>query len=150
MSTADAARKEIEALIPHRPPFLFVDRIIACDRQSISTETMFPADMPCYKGHYPQNPITPGVLLSEAVFQSGALLIAKTAAKEDIDSGVPVLTRIFNAKYKRSVFPGESVMITVSFVEKMANVWILKGVVKKDDKVAVQIEFACTLASKKQ
>ncbi len=150
MSCVKRDREEIEALIPHRPPFLFVDKIIACDTRAITTKTTFSADMPCYQGHYPGNPITPGVLLSEAVFQSGALLIAKTTEEEELGNGVPVLTRIFSAKYKRSVFPGECVTITVSLQERMASVWMLKGVVKKDGKVAVQIEFACTLAEKLQ
>lgn len=142
----EAARKEIEALIPHRPPFLFVDRIVACDSTTITTEKYFPADLSCYAGHYPGNPITPGVLLSEAIFQSGALLIAKTASPEEIKGGVPVLTRIFNAKYKRSIFPGECVIMTVSLQEKLANAWLLKGTLKKEGKTAVQIEFSCALA----
>ncbi len=146
----DSARKEIEALIPHRSPFLFVDRIIQCDTTTIVTETTFSADLPFYQGHYPGNPITPGVLLSEAVFQSGALLIAKTAEKNELENGIPVLTRIVNAKYKRSVFPGEDVSITVSLVERLATVWFLKGVIKKAGKTAVQIEFACTLAPKER
>ncbi len=150
MSNEKRDREEIENLIPHRPPFLFVDKIVTCDTGTITTEKRFSADMPFYQGHYPGNPITPGVLLSEAVFQSGALLIAKMAEKEGLEDGVPVLTRIFSAKYKRSVFPGECVAITVSLQEKLANVWILKGVVKKDGKVAVQIEFSCTLAEKLQ
>ncbi|PID74827.1 MAG: beta-hydroxyacyl-ACP dehydratase [Desulfobacterales bacterium] len=144
----DAARKEIEALIPHRRPFLFVDRIISCDKTTITTEKTFAADLAFYAGHYPDNPVTPGVILSEAIFQSGALLIARTAEKKEIATGVPVLTRITGAKYKRSVFPGEQIVITVSLKEKVANVWFLKGVIKKEGKTAVQIEFACTLAAK--
>ncbi len=142
----DKARKEIEALIPHRDPFLFVDRIIACDKQCITTEKHFAKNLPCYTGHYPGNPITPGVILSEAIFQSGALLIAKNSISEKSTNGVPVLTRIFHAKYKRAIFPGDTVTITVSFKEKLANVWLLKGILKKDNKTAVQIEFGCTFA----
>ncbi len=143
----DGARKEIEALIPHRPPFLFVDRIITCNQTTITTEKTFAPDLAFYAGHYPGNPVTPGVILSEAVFQSGALLIAKTTGKKEITTGVPVLTRITSAKYKRSVFPGERLTITVSLKEKVTNVWFFKGAIKKEGKTAVQIEFACTLST---
>lgn len=142
----DTNREEIEALIPHRAPFLFVDKILSCDKKSITTEMFFPSDLPFFEGHYPGNPITPGVILSEAIFQSGALLIAETTTQEEVAGGVPVLTRISRAKYKRSVFPGETVTITVSVKEKLSNAWFLKGTLKKGGKTAVQIEFGCALA----
>lgn len=143
---ADKALEEIKALIPHRDPFLLVDRIISLEEKTLVTEKTFSPEMDVYRGHYPESPITPGVLLSEAIFQSGALLIAKIAAPDELKAGVPVLTRILGAKFKRGIYPGDTVQITVKLTERISTAWFLKGVLKCKGKTAVQIEFACTLA----
>ena len=137
--------EEIKKLIPHRPPFLWVDRIISCTETIIETEKDIPIDHEVFSGHYPGSPITPGVLLCEAIFQSGALLMANSADNQSIDL-VPVLTRITNAKFKRGVFPGDSTQIKVTLIEVVANVSFLKGTLKVSGKIAVQAEFACMMS----
>ncbi len=136
--------EEIKKLIPHRPPFLWVDRILSSNETTIETEKDIPKDHEVFQGHYPGNPITPGVLLCEAIFQSGALLMAQNAATQSTDL-VPVLTRITNAKFKRSVFPGDTTHIKVRLVEIVASVSFLKGTLKVNGKTAVQVEFACAM-----
>lgn len=136
--------EEIKKLIPHRPPFLWVDRILTSSETTIETEKYIPKDHEVFQGHYPGNPITPGVLLCEAIFQSGALLMAQNAEKLPTDL-VPVLTRITNAKFKRSVFPGDTTHIKVKLVEVVSNVSFLKGTLKVNGKTAVQVEFACAM-----
>jgi len=136
--------EEIKNLIPHRAPFLWVDRILTCSETSIETEKYIPKDHEVFQGHYPGNPITPGVLLCEAIFQSGALLMAQKTATQSTDL-VPVLTRITNAKFKRSVFPGDTTHIKVNLLEIIANVSFLKGTLKVNGKTAVQVEFACAM-----
>ena len=138
--------EEIKALIPHRPPFLWVDRIISCTETTIETEKDIPSDHEIFKGHYPGNPITPGVLLCEAIFQSGALLMAQQTTST-MKNCVPVLTRITNAKFKRGVFPGDRTQIKVTLLEVIANVSFLKGILKVNGKNAVQVEFACSMTS---
>ncbi|MFT5730643.1 MAG: 3-hydroxyacyl-[acyl-carrier-protein] dehydratase [Desulforhopalus sp.] len=137
--------EEIKKLIPHRSPFLWVDRILTCSETTIETEKYIPKDHEVFQGHYPGNPITPGVLLCEAIFQSGALLMAQKAVTQSTDL-VPVLTRITNAKFKRSVFPGDTTHIKVNLIEIVANVSFLKGTLKVNGKTAVQVEFACAMA----
>lgn len=134
-------------LIPHRPPFLWVDTILEYDSSSISTEKYIADDLDLFKGHYPDHPILPGVILCEALFQTGALLIAlilkNSAVKKD---GVPVITRIEDAKFKRPVGPGDTIHMQVQIREELAGVWFLKGVLRVNKKVAVKVNFACTLA----
>lgn len=136
---------EIKRLIPHRPPFLWVDRITSLENEAIETEKTFAKDLELFKGHYPDNPITPGVLLCEAIFQSGAILMAQNLQKTETKD-VPVLTRIQGAKFKRGVLPGDTVTIKVVIKEVISNVSILKGTLRVGGKIAVQVEFSCAMA----
>lgn len=136
---------DIEAMIPHRPPFLWVDRIVSLDHDQIVAEKNLAADLALYQGHYPNHPITPGVILCEAVFQAGALLIAHQLEQEGgAVSGVPVLTRIYGAKFKRQVPPGSTITLEARLIERVGPAWIMKGKVKIDGKTAVSVEFGCT------
>ncbi|ADW18800.1 Beta-hydroxyacyl-(acyl-carrier-protein) dehydratase FabA/FabZ [Desulfobulbus propionicus DSM 2032] len=130
--------------IPHRPPFLWLDRVVAISGDTIRAEKKVDEDLDVFRGHYPDYPLMPGVLLCEAVFQAGALLIGERmrGAAEEGD-GVPVLTRILGAKFKREVRPGDTLEISASLVERMGPAWIMKGAVKVGGKTAVQVEFAC-------
>ena len=83
--------KDLKDLIPHREPFLFVDRVLEQSENKIRAELVVKEDEFYFKGHYPGNPILPGVLLCEAMFQAGAILMSSIA---DLSSGgVPVVTR---------------------------------------------------------
>ena len=134
----------IEARIPHRPPFLWLDRVLALEENSVTAEKRIPEDLPLFAGHYPGHPLMPGVLLCEAVFQAGALLLSeRLRAEGGSDTAVPVLTRIFGAKFKREVHPGDVLEIRAELTEKMASAWLMKGSVRVGGKVAVQVEFSC-------
>lgn len=134
----------IEERIPHRPPFLWLDRILSLEAKSIVAEKLIPADLPLFKGHYPHYPIMPGVLLCEAVFQAGALLIAEELRQAGTTvAAVPVLTRIHSAKFKREVRPGDLVEIRAELLERLGPAWLLKGSVRVGGKPAVLVEFAC-------
>ncbi len=130
--------------LPHRPPFLWLDRVVEIGEESIRAEKVLAEDLEIFRGHYPDYPIMPGVLLCEAVFQAGALLIAQALADvADVSQGVPVLTRILGAKFKREVRPGDTLDISAQLVERMGPAWIMKGAVRVGGKLAVQVEFAC-------
>ena len=86
----------------------------------------------------------PGVLLCEAVFQAGALLLSeRLRAEGTAETAVPVLTRIFGAKFKSEVHPGDLLEIRAELTERMASAWLMKGAVKVAGKLAVQVEFSC-------
>jgi 3-hydroxyacyl-[acyl-carrier-protein] dehydratase len=95
----------------------------------------------------------PGVLLCESVFQAGALLVGEVQGQEgegengNAPQGMPVLTRISGAKFKREVRPGDTIEIRVALQEKIGPAWFMKGSVRVRGKVAVQVEFACALKS---
>ena len=133
--------------IPHRPPFLWIDRVLELTGETIRAEKVVPEDLELFQGHYPEYPLMPGVLLCEAVFQAGALLIGELMkndpSKINAGTSVPVLTRILGAKFKREVRPGDIMEISATLIERMGPAWLLKGKVRVGGKVAVQVEFAC-------
>ena len=135
---------KITSLIPHRPPFLWVDRIISLSETTIETEKDIDKELELFRGHYPENPLMPGVLLCEAIFQSGALLLAQ-ALNEASHEKIPVLTRINSTKFKRRVLPGETISIEVKLIDTVSNVSILKGSARVGSELAVKTEFCCAL-----
>ena len=138
----------ITALIPHRPPFLWVDRIISYEDGTMVTEKTIPEDLDIFQGHYPEHPILPGVILCEALFQTGALLIARMVQdSEEIQPGIPVLTRIGGARFKRPVGPGSIIRMQVNVKERVAGAWFLKGILRVKEKIAVQVDFSCAMTS---
>ena len=131
--------------IPHRDPFLWLDRVVELGEDSILAEKNFSAELPLFSGHYPDYPLVPGVILCEAVFQAGALLIGEMSGDNKEINGVPVLTRILGAKFKREVRPGDTVAIRADLQECVGSAWFLKGTARVDGRLAVRVEFACML-----
>lgn len=135
--------------IPHRPPFLWLDRVLEITDNSIVAEKNIPEDLDLFLGHYPDYPLFPGVLLCEAVFQAGGVLLAELLRAEGKTSAggpvlpKPVLTRIVGAKFKREVRPGDLIAVSARLIERVGGAWFLKGAVRVDGKVAVQVEFGC-------
>jgi 3-hydroxyacyl-[acyl-carrier-protein] dehydratase len=133
--------------IPHRPPFLWLDRVLEINDEMVRAEKNVPLDLDVFQGHYPHYPLVPGVLLCEAVFQAGALLIGERIQRQQDESqsrgGVPVLTRILGARFKREVRPGDVLEITARLIERMGPAWLMKGQVRVGGKIMVQVEFAC-------
>ena len=127
----------ITELIPQRPPFLFVDKILERSDKSISTSLKVTGDEDFFKGHFPGNPIMPGVLLQEALFQSGAALMAGREG-----GGLGVVTRVQNAKFKNLVKPGDELMMEVELTESISNAHYMKGTTKVNGKTVLILEFA--------
>ena len=106
--------------IPHRSPFLFVDKVISLSDETIVAERILKKDEFFFEGHYPQLPLMPGVLMCEAIFQAaGVFMSQKLLNSSDVDGKVPVLTRIESAKFKRMAFPGDTLQLEATFTQKV-------------------------------
>ncbi len=137
-------RSAIEALIPHREPFLWLDEVVELSDTLVRARKRVAEDLEIFRGHYPDFPVLPGVLLCEAVFQAGAVLIASGG---DIPEGhVPVVTRQHETRFRRMVRPGEVLDIEARLDETLGGAWFLSGTVRVDGQVAVRLQFACTAA----
>lgn len=133
----------IKSAIPHREPFLLIDEIVEQQEDRIVCRKTFTGDEFWYRGHYPAYPITPGVLLCEAAMQAGAVLLSQHLA--DKPGTVPVATRANNVQFKRMVLPGETILLEVELIEQVSTAFFLKARGTVDGKVAIRLEFACTL-----
>jgi len=133
---------EVEKLIPHRPPFLFVDEIVAHDGETLTARRTWRAEEDFYKGHYPGAPITPGVLLCESVFQTGALLMAKLFAGQGAQGGVPLLAKVGDVRFRNPVYPGDTTLIEVRRKEAMGGFHMMSGSIKCGEKRILSVEFS--------
>lgn len=140
--------EEIYQAIPHRYPFLFVDTICEFSGDRIkTTKRVRPEDF-FFQGHYPGNPIMPGVLVCESIFQTGAILISKRIGFGG-GQGVPVLTRIQDAKFRSMIKPDDLLETEVEIIESLGGAYFLKGKVAVSGKTVVTVKFACTLVQDK-
>jgi len=126
---------EITELIPHRPPFLFVDEIVSHHAGGLTAKRTWRAEEDFYQGHYPGAPITPGVLLCEAVFQAAACYMAlkARAAGAKPGEGVPLIAKISDVRFRNPVYPGDTILLEVKEKDAMAGFTMLSGNIKKQD-----------------
>jgi 3-hydroxyacyl-[acyl-carrier-protein] dehydratase len=135
--------EDVLAAIPQRPPFLFVDKIIKREGNSVTTQRKLREDEYFFKGHFPGNPIMPGALLCEACFQTGAILMGG-----DKQLGLGVVTRIKDTKFKNLARPGDTLTIIVTLDDKIANAFYMSGTIWVDDKLILKTIFQGALLPK--
>ncbi len=144
-------KQAIEDAIPHRDPFLLIDEVVEQSAERIVCRKQFTGDEFWYRGHYPDYPLTPGVLLCEASMQAGAVLLSEITKREQSENtpgGVPVATRLNNVQFRAMVHPGDAIRIEVDLTERLANAYYMSAKVTNEStgKLACRCEFACTVA----
>lgn len=135
----------VTELIPHRPPFLFVDEIVSQADDGLVAKRTWRADEDFYKGHYPGAPITPGVLLCEAVFQAAACFLAlkARAAGAGFSEGVPLIAKIADVRFRSPVYPGDTIVLEVKQKDALGGFTMLSGNIKKPDGTRVlNVDFS--------
>jgi 3-hydroxyacyl-[acyl-carrier-protein] dehydratase len=132
----------IQAAIPHRDPFLLVDEIVEREDNRIVCLKQLTGDEFWFRGHYPDFPLMPGVLLCEAAMQAGAVLLVDHADGK----GVPVATRLRDVRFKRMVRPGETITLEVTLDEQVSRAFFLTARVTVENELAMRMQFTCTLA----
>ena len=138
----------IEAVLPHRFPFLLVDRVVEFEPMkrlvALKSVTM---NEPFFAGHFPGHPVMPGVLVLEALAQAAALL-AKKSMPEPVKDQVTYLMAIDNARFRRPVVPGDRLELVVEVVKHRGAIWREKGTALVDGAVAAEGEFMAMLVDR--
>jgi 3-hydroxyacyl-[acyl-carrier-protein] dehydratase len=136
---------EILKLLPHRYPFLLVDRILDIDPKVKATGLKnVTFNEPFFQGHFPDNPIMPGVLIVEAMAQVSGILAFKSGAEGD----VIYFMSIEKAKFRKPVVPGDQLRFEVSILQQRKKVWKFSGQTFVDDKVVAEAEFTAMVSEK--
>src|SRR5579872_2586178 len=138
---------EIQRLLPHRFPFLLIDRIVDLDRKkrivAIKNVTI---NEPFFAGHFPGLPIMPGVLIVEAMAQAGGVLLFTEV--EDRESKLVLFTGIDRAKFRRPVVPGDQLRIEVDMRVWRGNAGRMEGAAYVDDRLAAEAIISCRLVER--
>ena len=133
---------EIMAILPHRYPFLLIDRVLEMEpRQRIVAIKNVTINEPHFAGHFPDYPIMPGVLMVEAIAQTGGALLLTEIP--DRDQKLMVFTGIENARFRRPVTPGDQLRIEVTVVNWRSRAVKMAGVITVDGKVVCDATVTC-------
>jgi 3-hydroxyacyl-[acyl-carrier-protein] dehydratase len=133
------SRADFAHLIPQSPPFLFVDQILSYSENELLAEYTFQEHEPFFQGHFPGDPIVPGVLLCECALQAGALLMA--LQKGDQIQGKAVVTRMDKVKFKNFARPSEKLSLKIELKEDLGQFKLMSAVIKRDSTTLVLLEF---------
>ena len=139
---------EIRAILPHRYPFLLVDRIVEMEPERIVGIKNVTNNVPWCMGHFPDFPVMPGVLIVEAMAQTAGVLVLKSM--EDREKKLVLLVAIENARFRRPVVPGDSLRMEMKVIKRKVSVAKMAGVATVDGVVVAEAEVMCKLADKEE
>lgn len=141
--------EDIKKILPHRYPFLLVDRVLDLEEDKIRALKNVTANEEFFNGHFPGQPIMPGVLQVEALAQAGAIMLM-TQKAEDPDKTLMVFTGISSCKFRRKVVPGDQLLLEVEMGSMRRNFANMKGKATVNGEVACELEASAALVPKDQ
>ena len=142
-------QEEIKEYIPHREPFLFIDELTDIEKLKKATGVkMFTQNDYFFKGHFPEQPVVPGVILVEMMAQTAAALIAYSIKEETFDK-IVYLMNIDNTKFRKPVFPNEKIFAKVNALRSKGRVWKFEGkLLDKKENIIAESIWCATIMDK--
>ena len=137
---------EIRDILPHRYPFLLVDRIIELEAERVVGIKNVTNNEPFFTGHFPDFPVMPGVLIIEAMAQTAGVLVLKSIP--DRHSKLVLLVAVENARFRKPVVPGDVLRMEMKVLKRKATVAKMAGTATVDGAVVAEVEVMCKLADK--
>ena len=145
MNTLDI--QKIRELLPHRYPFLMVDKVLAYEPGEFLTAIKnVTFNEPCFQGHFPEKPIFPGVLIIEAMAQAAALLGCVTMDERPKDGSIYYLVGVDKARFKKTVHPGDLISLNIKFIKLRKGIWRFSARAMVDEKLVASAELLTTVA----
>ncbi len=136
---------EVKNLLPHRYPFLLVDRVLEFNPgESLVAIKNVSVNEPFFQGHFPEKPVMPGVLIIEALAQATGLLAFSTGNKGAERETLYYLVGIDNARFKQPVIPGDQLRLEVTVTKQKRGIWVFDTKATVDGKVAATAVIMCT------
>jgi len=142
---------EIQEILPHRYPFLLVDRVISLDKgENIVAFKNVSISEPVFQGHFPGHPIYPGVMILEGLAQAGGLLAFQSMelSKEEVKEKVVYFMSIDKAKFRKPVRPGDRLEYRVSVIKRKGSIWMLDGKAYVDDQLVSEAQLKAMVVDK--
>ncbi len=137
--------EEVMRHLPHRYPFLLIDRVLACEphKQIVALKNVT-MNEEFFVGHFPNHPVMPGVLVIEALAQSAAILAFRSLDRKPDGKSVVYFVGIDHARFKRPVFPGDQLMLHSDLILVKRGIWKFKCVAKVHETTVAEAELMCT------
>ena len=141
--------EEIRRFLPHRYPFLLVDRVTACvPGESLQAIKNISVNEPQFTGHFPEVPIMPGVLIIEALAQATGLLGFRTMSEEPSNDLLYLLVGVDNIRFKRQVVPGDQLVLNVKLLRRSKVVWKFECEATVDGQLVTKADLLCAAKEK--
>ena len=132
--------------LPHRYPFLLVDKVVEIERNArILAVKNVTFNEPFFMGHFPGRPVMPGVLMLEALAQAAGLLAFDAMGQVPDENNIYYFVGIDSARFKRPVEPGDQLLLEASIDRIRGGIWKFKGVARVGDEIACEAELMCTM-----
>jgi 3-hydroxyacyl-[acyl-carrier-protein] dehydratase len=137
--------KEVLQYLPHRYPFLLIDRVLDCEpgKRIVALKNVT-INEHFFAGHFPHHPIMPGVMIIEALAQAAAILSFRTIAHKADRRLIYYFVGIDGARFKRPVVPGDALTLDVTLKRQARNLWLFSGEARVNDAVAAEAQLMCT------
>ncbi len=137
---------EVLNYLPHRYPFLLIDRVLSCEpgKEIVALKNVS-INEPFFGGHFPHHPVMPGVLVVEALAQASAILAFKTTGTKSTDDSIYYFVGIDNARFKKPVGAGDQLLLKVSILRTMRGLWKFACIAEVDGQVVAEAEVLCTM-----
>lgn len=143
---------QIQKILPHRFPFLLIDRVTEMvSGESITGYKNVSISEPVFQGHFPDHPIYPGVMIVEGMAQAGGVLAFKSLdeeAQKHIENKVVYFMSIDKCKFRAPVTPGDKLEYRISVIKHRGNIWMLKGEAYVDDQLVTEAELKAMIVDK--
>ena len=141
--------EEIRRFLPHRYPFLLIDRVLECvPGETLTAIKNVSVNEPFFNGHFPETPIMPGVLIIEALAQATGLLGFKTMSEEPSDDLLYMLVGVDNVRFKRQVVPGDQLMLKATVKRQSKVIWKFYVEASVDGNIVTTADLLCAAKEK--